>query len=315
MEQLNKEILLEFESIVKYPIIDYFTRIDSFFRKDQQSIISYYSGNIASLDSIAFNNLKSLIDETQNLFSVFSLNKNILNNYKWWVLIAQIEQVDTALLLIDNSSKWLRSTISKGNFNPNPEVDIPFNQGQTLESLERDILGSDDWQNSWANLALKNDLREEDYTSEAGFLIKANYDYVLNSFRINSIVDNPIGEKVLGIDIDKKIQYVTIDGEDDLAILSPKETFKQNVTILINLRKGDNPEFYDQGINPRLIVGSNVNSITYPILFRQLSSLFRDDDTIKSFTIVSINRQSDAVFLQFEVESRLEDVENISLKA
>ncbi len=315
MDQLNKDILLEFQSLTKYPIIEYFQNIDSFFKKDQQNIISYYSGNIDILNASSFSNLKSSIDETQNLFSIFSLNKNILSNYKWWLLIDQIEQVDTALLMIDNCSKWLRSTISKGNFNPNPEVDIPFNQGQTLESIERDTLGSNDWQNSWTQLALKNNLREEDYTSQGGFLIKANFNYALNNFKISAIVDNPVDDRVLGLDIAKKIQFTTVDGIDDLLILSPRETFVQNISILVNLRKGDNPEFYDQGINPKLIVGSNVNSITYPVLFRQLSSLFRDDDTIKSFTIITINRLSDSVNIEFEVTSRLDDVENISLQA
>lgn len=310
-DSLNPDIVLEFESITQFPLTTYFQNFDSFIKKDYNSIINYYSGNIDNLNSITFNNLKNLIDETQKLFAVFSLNKNIFLNYKWWLFIAEIEKIDNALMMIDNSSRWLRSTISKGNFNPNPEIDIPFNQGQTLESIERDILGSQDWTNTWTNLALKNDLREEDYTSEGGFLIKANFDYVLNNFRINAIVDNPIGDKILGIDLHKKLQYVTID--NDLLILSPKDTFFQNVTILINLRKGDNPEFYDQGLNPKLVVGSNVNQIAYPILFRQLSALFKADDTIKSFAILSINRLQDSVSIEFQVESRLGDIQSISL--
>lgn len=310
-DSLDPSIVLEFESITQYPLTLFFQNFDSFIQKDYHNITSYYSGNIDTLNNSSFNNLKNLIKEVQKLFAVFSLNKDVFSNYKWWIFIDSIEKIDNALMMIDNSSKWLRSTISKGNFNPNPEVDIPFNQGQTLESLERNILGSQNWNNTWANLAIKNDLREEDYTSEAGFLVKANFDYVLNNFRINSIVDNPIGENVLGKDLDKKLQFDT--ETNDLKVLTPKETFLQNVTILINLRKEDNPEFPDQGINPKLVVGSNVNSITYPILFRQLSALFKADDTIKSFTIIEINRIQDAVFIKFQVESRLGDIENVSL--
>ncbi len=308
-QPLNNDILTEFVTITKFPIFSYFQAFDSFVKKDYKNIISYYSGNITALSSSSFNNLNLMIEQTQNLFSVFSLNKKVFSNYKWWIFINEIEKIDNALMMIYNSSKWLRSTISRGNFNPNPEVDIPFNQGQTLESIERDTLGSADWQNTWQNLAIKNDLREEDYTSEGGFLIKANFDYVLNNFRINSIVDNPIGEKVLGIDFDKKLQFV----DDDLKILTPKETFFQNVTILINLRQKDNPEFPTEGINPSLIVGTNVNSISYPVLFRQLTSLFKTDDTIKSFVIEKINRVSDSLSIDFTVESRLGDVQQISL--
>lgn len=305
--------LVDFQSITSYPINTYFKNVSGFLKKDYQNIISYYSGNIGSLNNISFTNLKNLISDTQDLFSTFSLHKSKLNNYKWYVLIDQIEQIDTSLLLVDNASKWLRSTISKGNFNPNPEVDIPFNQGQTLETIERNVLGSQDWDNTWPSLAIKNNLREEDYTSSAGFLIKANFDYVLNNFRINSIVDNPIGDKVLGIDLAKKLTYVTAD--NDLLVLSPKDTFTQNVTILINLHQGDNPEFPTSGINPKLIVGSNVNSITYPVIFRQLSKMFSGDDTVGSFTITKINRLQDSVSINFEVSNRLGELENISLQA
>jgi hypothetical protein len=310
---LSSDIIEEFESITSFSLSSYLQSFKSFVKQDVSSIVNYYSGNISTLNTTSFNNLKSLIETTQDLFAIFALNQNVFQNYKWWVFISEIEKFESFLMTIDNSSKWLRSTISKANFNPNPEVDIPFNQGQTLESISRDILGSKDWSNTWSDLALKNDLREEDYTSEGGFLIKANFDYVQNNFQINSIVDNPIDERILGIDLHRKLQFDTTT--QDLLVLSPKDTFFQNVTILINLRQGDNPEFYNQGINPKLIVGSNVNSLAYPVLFRQLSSLFKADDTIKSFMIIAINRLQDSVSIEFQVESRLGDLQNISLTA
>lgn len=310
-EQLDSDIVTEFEIITRYPLSIFLLNLKSFIDKDYSNIISYYSGDINSLNNSSFSNLNSLKEELSNIFATFSLNRDIFSNYKWWLLINKLEKIDSTLMLIDNTSKWLRSTISKGNFNPNPEVDIPFSQGQTLESVERDVLGSEDWTNTWQSLAIKNDLVEEDYTTEAGFLIKANFDYSFNNFRISSIVDNPIGDKVLGLDLHKKLQYV----DDDLLTLTPKETFYQNAYILINLRQYDNPEFFKQGIEPSLIVGSNVNSLTYPVLFRQLTALFKADDTIKAFQILSINRVQDSVSIDFQIESRLGDIENISLTA
>lgn len=310
-EQLDSDIVTEFETITRYPLSVFFLNLKSFIDKDYNNIVSYYSGDIKSLNNSSFSNLDSLKEELDNIFSIFSLSKNVFSNYKWWLLINKLEKIDSSLLLIDNTSKWLRSTISKGNFNPNPEVEIPFSQGQTLETIERDVLGSEDWTNTWQSLAIKNDLVEEDYTPEAGFLIKANFNYSFNNFRISSIVDNPVGDKVLGLDIHKKIQYV----DNDLLSLTPKETFYQNAYILINLRQYDNPEFFKQGITPSLIAGSNVNSLTYPILFRQLTALFKADDTIKEFQILSINRVQDSVSIDFQIESRLGDIENISLTA
>lgn len=315
MNSLDIELLEDFQRITKFPIIRLFGSFSDFLDNDYKNIISYYSGDVKSLNSSSFKKLKNLKEGIQQLFSVFSLNKPLFTDYKWWVLIEQIEKMDNLAIMIDNSSKWLRSTISRGNFNPNPEVDIPFNQGQTLESISRVALGSNDWGNTWVDLALKNDLREEDYTSNGGFLVKANFNYSLNSFKITAIVDNPIGDKILGIDLDKKLQFVTLDdGTQDFKKLTPKETFYQTVMIKINLRKGDNPEFPTSGINPKLIVGSNISSLNYPILFRQLTQVFKTDDTIKSFSIININRIQDATFINFNVESQLGTVENISLE-
>ena len=44
-------------------------------------------------------------------------------------------------------------------------------------------------------------------------------------------------------------------------------------------------------------------------------NLFKNDDTIKSFTIISINRIQDSVNISFQIESRLGDIEKISLTA
>lgn len=310
MSAINKETLLEFELLTNYPIQIFFKRIGDFLRIDFPQINSYYSGNIGSLNAQSFKNLDSLKLETETIFSTIQFNKNVFTNFKWWGFVEKIEEIDNSLMKIDNLSKWLRSSISKGNFNPNPEVNITFNQGQTLESIERNSLGSDDWDNTWLDLAIKNDLKEEDYTPEGGFLIKANLNYNFNNFKINSIVDNPIGDKILGVDIDKKITFE----DNDLKVLSPKKTFLQTVTIKVNLKKNDNPEFPDEGISVNMIAGSNINTIAFPILFRQLTSSFKEDDTIKSFSITEIKREQDAVFIVFNVESRLGNIQQTSLK-
>lgn len=312
MEQvITRDILEEFESITQFPLISYLSSFDSFIQNDSQNVVSYYSGDIDSLNKASFKKLADLTNQTQDLFAAISLNKSAFKNYKWWVLFDNIEQMDNLLLKLNNSSRWLRSTISNGNFNPNPEIQIPFNQGQTLESVSRDVLGSEDWDNTWPALAQKNDLTEESYTSAAGFLLKANFDFALNNFKINSIVDNPIGTKILGVDLPTKLQFDT--ETQDFVILSPENTFTQTTTILINLKKGDNPEFSDQGIQSSLIVGSNINSLTYPTLFRNLITLFKGDDTIKTFTLVAIKRIQDGVFIDFQVESRLGDIQKITL--
>lgn len=310
-QQLSPDIIAEFESITQFPLTDYMIVTNGFLNSGVQNIISYYGGNSTALSKDAQNTLQSLIDQTENLFAVITLNKNSFINYKWWILIDALEQTQTLLLKLNSASRWLRSARTEGSFNSNPEITIALKQGQKLEDLQRNVLGSDDWDNTWTDLAQKNDLEEEDYTSNGGILLKANFNYALNNFKINSIVDNPVDESILGIDVANKLEFDT--DEQDLVVLTPKETFTQNISNLINLKKGDNPEFPNQGISPNLIVGSNVNSLSYPSLFRQLIELFKSDDTIKSFTLNSIRRQQDGVFIDFNVESRLGDLQQVSM--
>lgn len=312
MEQvLTSDDLEDFEAVTQFPITDYLTSIQDFLQRDVQNIVGYYSGDLLSLNQSSNNKLLVLITQMQELLNTFHLNRSAFKNYKWWVLLDNLEQTDTLLLKLNSSSRWLRSSILNSTFNTNPLVDVKFNQGQTLESVSRDILGSEDWNNTWQDLAHQNDLREEDYTSEAGFLLQANFNYGVNNFKINSIVDNPIDNKVLGIDLQAKLEFD--EDEQDLKVLTPEETFLQTINILINLRQGDNPEFPNQGLNPALVVGSNLNSLSYPSVFRSLTALFRGDDTIASFSLDNIQRKSDGVFIDFTVESRLGDLQKTTL--
>ena len=305
---LSKDILQEFEDLTKYPIISYFESFSIFTQTDYQQITNYYSGNSLELNAVVLKNLETLISSTNTLLEIFKSHKKTLNNLKWWDLLEQVEKIDTKLLSIKNISKWLRTVIGTSTFNPNPEINISFRQGQTLESLNRDLLGSQDWNNNWQDLAIKNNLREEDYSPEGGKIIKANVSQDSAPFIITSIVDNPQGNKVLGIDINKKLRFV----DNDLEVLSPEDTFLQSVNIKTVLRKGDIPEFPTDGINPKLVIGNNLNSIAYPILFRQLSDLFKKDDTISSFSITNINRVQDGLYIDFEVRNRLGEIQTIS---
>ncbi len=302
---LNKNHLEEFEGIINYPLIKYFNTFILFFQNDYQNIVDYYSGSSKIVNSTSFSNLKILLSEIDKIFNLITLNKNRLNNYSHWEIIEQIEENHSRLLTIDNLPRWLRSTISKNNFNPNPEVDVALKQNQTLEHISRNILGSENSNDDWLELALKNDLEEESYTSEGGLVLKANYNNDSQGFEIQTIVDTVQGEKILGIDLDKKITFDS--DENDLKVLSPRETFIQSVRILSNLKQGDNPENPDDGINDKLTIGSNVNAISFPILFKQLIALFSSDDTFSNFTIISIKREQDGVFLEFSVQSRLNE--------
>ena len=305
--QIDKDILIEFEELSNYPIRDFFQSFIFFNNNNYSKIIDYFNGDSQIADSQAFNNLKILRLESIKLFEIISQISNRLNNYKWWVLIETVEDIHSKLLSANNASRWLRSAISDVNFDK-PETTVILKQNQSIESLTRDTLGFDDWNNEWSNIAIRNQLKEEDYTSEGGNVLKVSFQN--NSpFFLQTVVDNIQGDKVYGIDIDKKITFES----DDLKVLSPFDTFLQSINILSQLRKGDNTEFTSQGINQKAIIGSNLSLLSYPSIFRQMADVFSTDDTIKSFSIINIKKDDDAIFLTFEVTSKRNDVEQISV--
>lgn len=301
-------ILVEFKKITRYNIREYFQKFVDFLEVDQSKIISYYRGESKNINTKAFDNLKKLISETKKIIELIEYNQTQFVNYQWWLFVEQIEDNLNTLETIEQSPKWLRSVSNNINFSTNPEIEVILSQNETLEQLSRKRIGMDDWDNQWREIATRNDLKEEDYTPNGGNLLKVSFESTF-SIEVLTVVDLLDGVNIYGKDIYKKLTFV----DNDLKVLEPIQTFLQAVEILINLKKGNNPEFPEQGYNERLVVGSNVNFLNFPTLIRQLSSTFKTDDTISSMTVLDFKRDQDAVFIDYEVKGRLGDVEKFSI--
>lgn len=113
------------------------------------------------------------------------------------------------------------------------------------------------------------------------------------------------GESVYGKDLQKKLEFA----DDDLKVLGYKETIRQAFEIALNLRRGDNPEFPNDGLQSSLVIGQNLNSILYPSLLRQLYDVFAKDDTMRSIAIVDVKHGNsglkDTVELAVQAETRI----------
>jgi hypothetical protein len=127
---------------------------------------------------------------------------------------------------------------------------------------------------------------------------------------VQSVVDVIFGESVYGKDLQQKLEFEN----DDLKVLGYQETIKQAFNIALNLRRGDNPEFPNDGLQSSLIIGQNLNSILYPSILRQLYDTFAKDDTMKSIAITNINHNNigikDTVELDIQAETRIGEIIN-----
>jgi hypothetical protein len=300
-----KEVVDNFLLITGYDLATYLNDYVSFVEQDSQVIIDFYQGNSDSLPSSSIEELERLIKEANKIEEIFTLNKDSFNTADFVDLVDLIGDIGLKLKTIQNTAKWTRSSITDNRHSAEIEVDVVLNQNQTLEQLARTI-GYSDENNNWIDLALRNDLIEEDYTSQGGIKLKAS---LQNNLKINiqSVVDTISGESIHGKDLQKKLVFEN----DDLKTLGYRATIEQAFVIAVNLRRSDNPEFPNDGLQSSLIVGQNLNSIMYPSLFRQLFGNFTKDDTFKSVSVLDV-KQSDAfsthVQLKVQAETRIDEV-------
>lgn len=297
-----------FYKITGYDVEYFLNDFLSFISDDSQSIIEYYSGNLKEAPSYAFDRLNYFLKESRKVLEICELNKNSFSNVADWNLLEQLEEIKGKTIYLENISKFLRSPIINVKYQSGININYGLPQNQTLEKVSRLILGSSDFDNDWAEIAIDNSLREEDYGIEGGVLLKVVFDENHKFNYVESVIDNIEGEKICGLDINKRLTFV----DDDLETLGYSKTIEQAFAILLGLQKGDNPEFPSDGITKEAIVGNSIMSLKFPIIFRQYYSLFAKDDTFSSFCIKNVGFERDAVFV--DVEAKTTYGENLSGK-
>ena len=76
----------------------------------------------------------------------------------------------------------------------------------------------------------------------------------------------------------------------------------------MELHQGDNPEFYQDGIDNKMTAGNTRSAFNFPALFRQQSALFAKDDRFSSFKIVGAKVVQDSIWFDYEIQTKLGDL-------
>lgn len=291
----------KFSKKLGYNLVTHLDLYSYFIQNYQHKITKYFTEPDTEPDADSFDFLAKLLKECEKIDNLIKINKKRFSNIGDWDLLDMVENIRISLQTIDNTSRYTRSSKSKNSWNSTSiSSEYMLGQHQNLENVSMQELGSTDPQNDWAQLAIKNNISEIDYNDNGGlFLDIEKHNQYSKNLSLKSVIDNLVGEKIYGADFDKKLQFV----DDDLKVLSNKETFIQSIGILVMLRKGDVPEFVDFGVDPRLGTGSNINVFEYGLITRQFQETMASDDTIIDFRIIGFQFSQDSAFFTYEVDS------------
>lgn len=278
-----------------------------FIENVSSNIVSFYIGGKA-YDVYFFEYLKKLEVELEKVIDNLVIYKSVLLGAGYWTILDICEDSYSKVKSFINLHKYLRVGNIKGSYLDSNQVSYVLKENESLESVARKFSKEE----GWIDIAIVNKLREEDYSLQGGELLKFSVPKgvsIYNTTITRDVLGDSSGEKVNGVDINKDISFT----EDDIVYLSTKETFKQAIYILSSLKKGDNPEYLENGISTKL-VGGNINSLAFPSLYRDIMFTFGNDDTISFVVVKNIKLEEDILYLEYEIISKYGQVEKGFIK-
>lgn len=313
MAQLPISILDDFQSLCKKDIGAYFNGIIGFMGSDYVEILNFYTGKSPSVTASSFKNFDFYITETATFLSLFDQFRRQMGNLKWWDLLEKVENIDNRLKTLNSINRWARASTAKVGYNPTVQFQHVLRQNETLERVAQDVLGKSDSYDSWYDIAVNNDLIEEGYTPDGGVNLNLTVNNGFSTgFIINSVVDMISSDTVFGKDLYMNLE---IDQDaSDLVVLDYQDTIMQAIGILATLKKNDNPDFPTHGLQSSVVVGGSRAGMNFPMIQRQMSETFATDDSLKNFTITSMNFDQDNLYVNFSVANRLGETQELTVQ-
>ena len=287
----------QFREATGYNIGAFFNQYRAFVANDYQNIINYYNGDDRVASSFeALNQLNRQITMIEPLIDLY---RNRFQTIDAWTIIDAYSDIFVAVETVNNMDRWTRSNRTT-QYNSNVQVQRVLRQGETFESVFRNQ-GLLDYDNEWTLVAIGNYINEEDYTPDGGAIftvsVRENVD-----FGLPNIVDNLSVENVYGKDIRRDIIFEN----NDLITVTGTAAVRQTIETIFQTRRGSIPEFPEDGIE-EAVIGTNVNTIQYPTIFRNLLNIFRKDARFTEINLLDLFRDQDAVFMRIEIKALLKD--------
>ena len=281
----------KFKVITGYDIRLFFSDFVTFVNQYYPFIVDYYNGG--TINQETFYKLNLLTKEMDKIEPLFTLYSNILDDIDSWELLDIFTEIQTKLWTIRNSAKWLRSTFDNVRSNT-VKMEQVLSTDESFEDIAQKNLSSSNPQDDWLNIVVPQYINEEDYTPQSSPIFSINLEQSRDNY-IDNIVDTLSGKSILGIDIDKNFLFEN----DDLKVVSYDDAIKQALELIQSSLKGFYPEFPNYGITND-IIGTTINAVQYPTIFKNLINMFQRDGRWKSVELIDLYTEQDSIFLKIK---------------
>lgn len=279
-----KNIIIEFERVTKYPLLNFLYSYRNFMLDSYSEIDRYFSGIVPTIDNKYLIDLKNMTNECQKVLSYFKNFSNKFNTCGYWELMEMIDQLNTTIEKINKLPKFRRTALTKRGYQPYVQVGTSVGGFRTFEDIANAVSEKNGDNSDWVDLMINNDMEETDWQIDE----LTNIDVFISNktdIVVTTILDQPIGDRIYGKDISRVINFIG----NDLEIKSGKDNVEQKCDILLNLNRGEVPENMLFGKNQSLFSGVSVKQFMYPALVQDLQNNFLQNDLFESLEVTGFN--------------------------
>ena len=292
-------IVYEFEQVTKYPLLDFLNEYRLFMLNSYPIVYRYFSGEISSIDNVHLNSLSNLTKECKILEVQFKNFSSKFSTCGYWELMELTETLNTAIEKINKFPKFLKTSKTKYGYQPYVQVDSTVGGLRTMEDVANSVKNVSGENTDWVDLMVSNDLNEGDWEIDE---LKPISVFINNKIDIvvTTVLDQPIGERIYGKDINKRISFEN----NDLSTVKFIDNVNQKCVILLELNRGDVPENPLFGKDMGLIGGSTMKQFSYPILVENIESTFMQNDLFEYVNVQDFAFDNGDITLSCDIKTK-----------
>lgn len=291
------EIIYQFQNITKYPIYEFLARYENFMSFGYPAMKRYFNGETENIDGAYLNQLTQLTTDCRDVITLFNSFANKLQNCGYWELLEYFQNLNDEIERVHKLPKFLRSSKSVRGYTPTIQVASSIGGMRTVEDVADLVTSINKDSTNWVDIMLNNDLNEDDW--EIDELLKVNVYVNTNKVVVETILDQPIGKRVYGIDIQRKIEFA----DNDLQVVVHEANIEQKCNILCTLQAGDVPENKLFGLNA-FTIGSDVKQYSYPEFVTEIVNTFMQDDLFEQVEVTNFDFSNGDLTAKLEIKTK-----------